>query len=203
MKSAKAWVATMQPQSFYDAYGIPVNVANIQAAATSGNWSTVYSNYIGGGWSPGSGPGGVQAAGAGKIRGLSPTGSINTVSEGYELELSARPTDNWNVAVNASKTKAYRANLSQSLSTFIEATHQRLAGDAGLAGTVDEEGERAYHFSGVVGGRAHGCHARAVLACDGLQQGLVDLPLDVARQKFVLTLGQRRHRIDDARHVGA
>ncbi|ATC62961.1 hypothetical protein CMV30_02710 [Nibricoccus aquaticus] len=126
-----AWINSMQPQSFYDAYGINVNVANLKSSAASGNWSAPYSSYIGGGWSPSSGPGGVQAAGAGKIRGMYPVGTIDNVSEGYELELTARPTNNWNVTFNASKTTASRTNLSKALSTFIESTHQRLAGPAG------------------------------------------------------------------------
>jgi len=134
LAAAKNWVATMQPQSFYDAYGIPVNVANIQAAAASGTWSQTWSKYIGGGWQPGV-IGAVQAAGAGKIRGMYPTGTIDTVSQGYEIELNARPTDNWNITFNASKTDAYRTNLSKELSTFIEATHNRLAGNAGLIRT--------------------------------------------------------------------
>ena len=131
MNAALGWIATMQPQSFYDAYGIPVNVANIKASAASGDWSKPYADYIGGGWSPSAGPGGVQAAGAGKIRGMFPVGTIDNVSEGYEFELTARPTDNWNFTFNASKTTASRTNLSQALATFIEATHQRMAGPAG------------------------------------------------------------------------
>jgi outer membrane receptor protein involved in Fe transport len=129
--AADAWIATMQPQSFFDAYGIPVNVANIQAAAASGNWAQDPSNFIGGGWGPNNGPGGIQAAGAGKIRGLSPVGTIDNESKGVEFELTAQPTPNWNLTFNASKTTASRTNLSKTLSAFIEATHERLAGDAG------------------------------------------------------------------------
>ena len=129
--AADAWIKSMQPQSFYNAYGIPVNVANIQAADASGNWAQPYSSFIGGGWSPGAGPGGVQAAGAGKINGVYPVGTIDNVSKGYEFELTAQPLHNWNITFNASKTSASRTTLSSTLSSFIEATHQRLSGVAG------------------------------------------------------------------------
>jgi hypothetical protein len=121
----------MPSQSFYDAYGLPINVANIQAAAASGDWGQPASNFIGSGWSASSGPGGIQPAGAGKIRGLYPTGTIDNESKGVEFELNAKPINGLDLTFNASKTTASRTNLSAALVNYIEEIHTRLAGPAG------------------------------------------------------------------------
>ncbi|MBC2606790.1 TonB-dependent receptor plug domain-containing protein [Pelagicoccus albus] len=44
----------------------------------------------------------------------------DTVSEGWEYELFYQPTDNWNIALNASKTEAKRLNIAESYASFIE-----------------------------------------------------------------------------------
>jgi hypothetical protein len=44
----------------------------------------------------------------------------DTMSKGTEYELFLRPTDNWNIAINASKTHAVRENLAGTLSTWLE-----------------------------------------------------------------------------------
>ncbi len=44
----------------------------------------------------------------------------DTVSEGYEFELFYQPTDNWNIALNASKTEAKRLNIAESYASFVE-----------------------------------------------------------------------------------
>jgi len=129
--AAEAWIAKMPPQSFFDAYGLPINVANIKAAAASGNWAQDPSKFIGGGWAPSNGPGGIQPSGAGHIRGLSPTGTIDNESKGVEFELNAKPLHNWDITFNASKTTATRTNLSSVLTSYIEEIHTRLSGPAG------------------------------------------------------------------------
>ncbi|HEU5081210.1 MAG TPA: TonB-dependent receptor plug domain-containing protein [Opitutaceae bacterium] len=129
--AALDWIAHMPAQSFFDAYGLPINVANIKAAAASGDWGQPASNFIGSGWSASSGPGGIQPAGAGKIRGLYPTGTIDTESKGVEFELNAKPINGLDLTFNASKTTASRTNLSAALVSYIEEIHTRLAGPAG------------------------------------------------------------------------
>lgn len=119
-----AWFQSMQPQSFYDAYGLPVNVAKAQSAnpadkaAAIPNW-TPY-DYVN-----------IQAAGAGKIHGLYPVGTIDNQSKGVELEFTARPLKNWNVTFNASKTTAERTGVGATLANFIITQHDRYAGPAG------------------------------------------------------------------------
>ncbi len=119
------WFKTMPKQSFFDAYGMPVNVAKAQSANPADKEAAIT------GWNPYNGVGGIQAAGAGKIRGLSPVGTIDNESKGYEIELTAQPTKNWNLTFNISKTQASRTELNSKLAAFIERTHARLAGPAG------------------------------------------------------------------------
>ena len=117
-----AWIATMPSQQFFDNYGLPVNVAKMKAGDTAGAVPTLIGNYS---------VGAIQPAGAGKINGLYPVGTVDTLSEGYEFEFNARPTKNWNLTFNASKTNAYRSNLGAELSTFIVQQQTRFAGPAG------------------------------------------------------------------------
>lgn len=45
----------------------------------------------------------------------------DTISKGYEYEINAQPTKNWNIAINAAKTSASRVNMAQSMVDFVEA----------------------------------------------------------------------------------
>jgi len=55
----------------------------------------------------------------------------NSVSEGYELEFTMNPTENWNILVNASKSKATRNNIGgTALSEFIEGYQNALRNTA-------------------------------------------------------------------------
>ncbi len=57
------------------------------------------------------------------VSGNTPSGFTitgDTVSEGYEFELSAQPTRNWNIAFNAAKTEATRVNMAQSMVDYVE-----------------------------------------------------------------------------------
>lgn len=55
----------------------------------------------------------------------------DTHSEGYEYELFLRPTDNWNVAINASKTSAQRLNLAGSFAEWMDKRWALYDGPAG------------------------------------------------------------------------
>jgi len=44
----------------------------------------------------------------------------DTLSKGTEIELTAQPTKNWNIAINAAKTQAQRINMAQSMIDFVE-----------------------------------------------------------------------------------
>ncbi|MBC2604462.1 TonB-dependent receptor plug domain-containing protein [Pelagicoccus albus] len=126
-EASAAWIASMQSQAWYDAYGIDVDVAAIQA----GDYATGM-----GDWSVYNGVGALQAAGAGKIGGLYPVATVDTESKGFELEMTARPTDNWNVSFNMSKTTATRTNLDAAFISYIEDVYDRFnntaAGDLRL-----------------------------------------------------------------------
>lgn len=58
----------------------------------------------------------------------------DSVSKGYEIEFSARPTENWNILVNASQVEAVRNNiggtaLSEFIEGYSEALNNTAAGD--------------------------------------------------------------------------
>jgi len=44
----------------------------------------------------------------------------DTISKGYEFELTATPNQNWNIALNASKTSAQRTNMAESFAVWVE-----------------------------------------------------------------------------------
>lgn len=58
----------------------------------------------------------------------------NSISEGWEFEYSMRPTENWNIMVNASKTSAHRndiggENLTNFINAYSDALRNTAAGD--------------------------------------------------------------------------
>jgi len=60
------------------------------------------------------------------------TGSADTLSKGYEAELFIRPTKNWNIVINASRTEASRENvLGGTNGQWIEARNEIWSGIAG------------------------------------------------------------------------
>ena len=66
--------------------------------------------------------------------------------------------------------------------------HQ-LGGDAALPLLVGREGQTVDHLTGVLGGIVHGHDLCRLLAGDILQDGAVDLRLDVSGQEGVEDLG--------------
>ena len=73
-------------------------------------------------------------------------------SEGWEFELFYQPTDNWNIAANASKTSAIRTSLATSYADFVnarwEVINNTAYGDARLWGvTANDETLRGKYGS--------------------------------------------------------
>lgn len=96
-------------QSFFDAYGLGVNVA----AVTSGNWANVYnSSAVPFPWN-------IANTGSGKINGSFPIVSQDIESKGFEIEATVRPIRNWDLTFNASKVKATQVALGASTSAFV------------------------------------------------------------------------------------
>jgi outer membrane receptor protein involved in Fe transport len=123
-KAIASWLEQMQPQSWFDAYGFPVDVAKAKA----GDYAHAIAN---GAWQPSNYVGIVQPAGAQGVNGLWPTGTADNESKGVELELVGRPAKGWNIAINASKTKAVQAALGKTFVDFIEAQHAKFESPAG------------------------------------------------------------------------
>ena len=120
----KAWQDTMQPQSFFDGLGYDINVAQVKA----GDWAHAINH---GQWQPSSYLGAVQTAGAGRINGVYPTGTVDNESKGWEFELTGRPLKNWDISLNASKQFASQTALGVSFSSFIERLEEKFKGPAG------------------------------------------------------------------------
>lgn len=57
------------------------------------------------------------------VSGTTPSGFAitgDTMSKGWEFELIAQPTKNWNISINAAKTEAQRINMAASLVDYVE-----------------------------------------------------------------------------------
>ncbi len=124
--AVQSWLDQLMPQSWYQAYGFNLNYS----AAKAGDWANAYP-----GQTPTVNVGQVQPSGGGRINGTWPTGTIDNVSTGVEFELVGQITPNWNVSINASKTRAYQTALGADLVSFIEAQYakyQTAAGDLRL-----------------------------------------------------------------------
>jgi hypothetical protein len=118
-----SFLAQLRPQSFWDAYGYPVNVA----AAKAGDWNNGIKN-----WNPNQWIWGVSDGTGGRINGSVPTGTIDDQSKGVEIELTGQVMKNWNLSVNASKQKAEQISLGAALTKFMAdeyAMYQSPAGD--------------------------------------------------------------------------
>jgi hypothetical protein len=114
------------PQTWWDTFGYPVNVAEAKA----GHYDTAVS-----GWNVGIGNWGISSATGGTVNGVPPVGTVDYVSRGIEFELVGKLTNNWNVAINASKQRAFQSALGQQLVDFIEkeqAFYAKPAGDIRL-----------------------------------------------------------------------
>ncbi|HXS16818.1 MAG TPA: hypothetical protein VN764_06500, partial [Polyangiaceae bacterium] len=74
---------------------------------------------------------GFSSQNNGQINGISPNGTIDNTSEGYEFEVNYQPVPNWNIQINASKTTAFRESLGAPMLDFIDKQWAQLQGPAG------------------------------------------------------------------------
>ncbi|HLP08405.1 MAG TPA: TonB-dependent receptor plug domain-containing protein [Opitutaceae bacterium] len=117
-----SWLSQLQPQEWYDAYGIEINVAKAQAkdymhAIRNGQWTPA--NYV------------VIGNNGGKINGEYPTGTVDNRSTGWEFEVSGQPIKNLDVSFNASKQFARQVGLGSDLVDFIETAYEKYNSPAG------------------------------------------------------------------------
>jgi hypothetical protein len=124
-------------QKFSDEYGLNMNIAAMHAAgaaATFSDESTWDAMYAAVPKYAGAGAGlGLQPAYGGNLKdfGAGPVASDDTTSKGIEWELNGRITDNWNVTLNVSKTKATMTSVSPTIATWINSYTAFLSGAAG------------------------------------------------------------------------
>ncbi len=121
-------------QQFFENYDIPLDIPAVQAAyntwRTTGNIQPLV-DEVADVFPVGSDTAGLGSLSDGQINGISPNGTIDNLSEGYEIEINYRPMPNWNIQINAAKTTAYRENLGQPMLNFIEKQYERLQGPTG------------------------------------------------------------------------
>jgi outer membrane receptor protein involved in Fe transport len=127
------FVAGMPSQEWYTAFGYDLNVAAFKSAYAAGDGEAMRAAFNKGQWVGTQGTlATISSSTGGRINNISaPVGTIDQTSEGYELELVAQPTKNWNVAVNASKVTSTRGELGSSITNWIESQYTRWQGNAG------------------------------------------------------------------------
>jgi len=143
--SIRAWnaiQASLQAKGFYQAWGYTPTTQSaltdrgtLESTAPGGVTAGTQGNVINGGgtyatqYTPDAAS--VLAYGPVAPQGLSVT--TDTVSKGYEFELTANPLPNWRLSFNASKTEAYRNNVGgkivEDMVNFIDAQMAGAAGD--------------------------------------------------------------------------
>jgi hypothetical protein len=128
------WMATIDEQ-FFKNYAINADVAALKSAystwRSTGNIQPLVAAAQASGFAVGTYTTGFSSQNNGQIKGISPNGTIDNTSEGYEVELNFQPTPNWNIQINAAKTNAYRESLGAPMLEFIEKQWSQLQGPAG------------------------------------------------------------------------
>lgn len=129
-----AWFAGLDEQ-FFKNYDIRADVPALKTAyatyKSSGNVAPLIAAAQASGFAVGTYTTGFSSRNDGKINGISPNGTIDNTSEGYELELDWQPTKNWKINVSAAKVDAYRENLGAPMLAYIEKQWARMQGPAG------------------------------------------------------------------------
>jgi len=129
-----AWFEGMD-QQFFTNYAINADVAALKAAyasyKSSGNIQPLIDAARASGFTVGTYTTGFSSQNNGQINGISPNGTIDNTSEGYEIEVNWTPTPNWNLQINAAKTNAYRESLGKAMLDYIDQQWSRLQGPAG------------------------------------------------------------------------
>lgn len=124
LAAARAWLAAMPEQGFFDNYGYAVNVAQVKQenfASLLNSNGTMHYTWD---WQPAYG-GNLKSTGAGPVL------TVDTVSKGVEFEVTAQLMKNWNITINAAKTDAKRQNLSKTIESYILAAKAKYDGPAG------------------------------------------------------------------------
>ncbi|MEX0323885.1 MAG: TonB-dependent receptor plug domain-containing protein [Puniceicoccaceae bacterium] len=126
-------VANADPQFFIN-YDIPLDIPAVQEAYNI--WRTTDNiqplvDEVADVFPIGGDTAGLGSLSDGQINGISPNGTINNLSEGYEIEINYRPIPNWNIQINAAKTTAFREDLGQPMLDFIETQYSKLQGPMG------------------------------------------------------------------------
>ncbi len=124
----QAWLNLPVPNGFFDYYGIsPITV---HPANANGELRNALS---GGGFDPS--PTGTFATffqpGSQQPGGITAVSTVDTLSKGQEFELVARPTKNWNVIVNYTRTKATKENIDAATVAFMNGLHDFFTGPGG------------------------------------------------------------------------
>ncbi len=129
-----AWMAGIDEQ-FFSNYAInadvPALVSAYQTWRTTGNIQPLVDAARASGFNVGTYTTGFSSQNNGQINGISPNGTIDNTSKGYEIEIDYSPVPNWNIKINAAKTDAFRENLGQAMLTFIDQQWSKLQGPAG------------------------------------------------------------------------
>lgn len=132
--SIDAWFAGLD-QEFFTNYAINADVSALKTAyasyKSSGNIQPLVAAAQASGFAVGTYTTGFSSQNDGKIKGISPNGTIDNTSEGYEIEVNYSPVSNWNIQFNAAKTDAYRESLGQPMLEYINKQWTRLQGPAG------------------------------------------------------------------------
>ncbi|MBK1879723.1 TonB-dependent receptor plug domain-containing protein [Pelagicoccus mobilis] len=106
------------PQEWYDAYGWPIDVAKLKSddpavraqGITDPNFAVNTSANIVS----------MQPSGNGSINGLTPIGTVDQHSEGFEFEFSFQVNENWHMWANAVKTEASRGSIGENFAAFLQ-----------------------------------------------------------------------------------
>ncbi len=129
-----AWMANIDAQ-FFENYQIGANVPALKSAydtwRSTGDVQPLIAAAADSGFAVGTYTTGFSSQNNGQINGISPNGTIDNTSKGWEVELNYRPTPNWNIQLNASKTDAFRESLGQPMLDFIGTQWAKMQGPAG------------------------------------------------------------------------
>lgn len=129
-----AWFAGLDEQ-FFTNYAIGADVAALKTAyasyKSSGNVAPLVAAAQASGFAVGTYTTGFSSQNDGKINGISPNGTIDNTSEGYEFELDWQPVSHWNLKLNVAKTDAYRENLGKPMLDYIDTQWARMQSPAG------------------------------------------------------------------------
>ena len=115
-------------QRFCDEYGLNLDVSRLGAGTAQSDWFASCPSYVG------SSNLGLQPRYQGALGsfGSAPVATCDTTSKGWEVELTAQPTKQWTVSVNASKTDASYTAVSPTIEAWMNTMTAFLARDGGL-----------------------------------------------------------------------